>query len=91
MSNEFWFKPKTFGYGATPTTWEGWTVMTVYGAILAGCVVAIYLHKQSLAVHAGSFAVIVVATIVLVAVSVQKTDGAWGWNAGRRSNAGKNN
>lgn len=21
--NKYWFKPKRFGYGATPTTWEG--------------------------------------------------------------------
>jgi hypothetical protein len=90
MGNEFWFKPKTFGYGATPTTWEGWTVMAVYGAVIIGCIVVIYRYKHSFAVHAGSLAVIVAATIVLVVVSVQKTDGAWGGNAGRQSNAGKN-
>jgi acyl-CoA synthetase (AMP-forming)/AMP-acid ligase II len=90
MSNEFWFKPKTFGYGATPATWQGWSVMAVYAAVIAGCV-AVNLHTHSLAVRVGSLVAIVAATIVLVAVSVQKTDGAWGWNAGRANqNAGKN-
>jgi hypothetical protein len=27
-----WFRPKTFGYGATPNTWEGWlaTILFVF-------------------------------------------------------------
>ena len=31
-----WFKPKTYGYGATPVTWQGW-------AIVAGFVAAVVL------------------------------------------------
>ena len=42
MGNQFWFKPKTSGYGATPTTWEGWTVMAIYGAIILACVVVMF-------------------------------------------------
>jgi hypothetical protein len=36
-------------------------------------------------------ATLVVATVVMIVVSVQKTDGAWGWNAGAKQIAGKNN
>ena len=89
MSSEFWFKPKTFGYGATPTTWEGWAVIAVYGLVILGCVVAMTVRKDSFSTFVSSMAMIVVATVVLVVVSVQKTDGAWGWNAGTDQIAGK--
>lgn len=26
----YWFKRKLYGYGWTPATWQGWTVMGVY-------------------------------------------------------------
>jgi hypothetical protein len=34
----YWFKQRQFGYGATPVTWQGWLLMLVFLAILAGCV-----------------------------------------------------
>jgi hypothetical protein len=89
MTNQFWFKPKTFGYGATPITWEGWALTLGFALVIAGCVVTIIRHKESLPTFVTSLVIIVVATIVLTAVSVQKTDGAWGWNAGARKNTGK--
>jgi hypothetical protein len=90
MNNEFWFRPKTFGYGATPTTWQGWAVVGVYSLLIVGCIVAMNLRKESLPIFASSIAIIVVATVVMIAVSAQKTDGAWGWNAGAKQISGKN-
>jgi glycerol uptake facilitator-like aquaporin len=89
MTNQFWFKPRTFGYGATPSTWEGWAAVAVYVVVLVGCIVGITVRSESFALDAASIATIVVATVVMIAVSVQKTDGAWGWNAGTKQNAGK--
>jgi hypothetical protein len=48
------------------------------------------VRKESFSTFASSMAVIAVATIALIAVSLQKTDGAWGWNAGVDKIAGKN-
>jgi hypothetical protein len=31
----YWFRPKRYGYGATPTTWEGWAFTGLIVAILA--------------------------------------------------------
>jgi uncharacterized membrane protein AbrB (regulator of aidB expression) len=90
MGNEFWFRPKTFGYGATPTTWEGWAVVAGYGLVILGCVVAMYLRKDSLATIVSSIAMMAVATVMMVVVSVQKTDGAWRWSWGATENSGKN-
>jgi hypothetical protein len=47
------------------------------------------VRKDSFSAFVSSMAMIVVATVVLVVVSVQKTDGAWGWNAGANQTAGK--
>jgi hypothetical protein len=54
------------------------------------CVVATIVHKESPAVQISAIATIIVATVVLTTVSVQKTHGAWGWNAGAKHIAGKN-
>jgi hypothetical protein len=90
MSHEFWFKPKAFGYGATPATWEGWVIVAVYCLVVVGCVVAMTVRKESFSTFLSSMATIAVATVVLIVVSVQKTDGTWGWNAGAKQIAGKN-
>ena len=89
MGHEYWFKPKTFGYGATPTTWEGWTLVTVYTLVLVAGIVAMTLRKESFAIDIASLAVIGVVTVVMVVVSVQKTDGAWHWSWGAKKIVGK--
>lgn len=30
MKSNLWFKRRRFGYGWTPSTWEGWAVLGVY-------------------------------------------------------------
>lgn len=89
MTHEFWFKPKSFGYGATPTTWEGWAVVAAYALLVLACAVATTTHKGSLPTFVVSMGIIAIATIALIVVSVKKTDGAWGWNAGAKQDSGK--
>lgn len=31
-----WFKPKTFGWGLTPVTWQGWIYTLVWAVALLG-------------------------------------------------------
>lgn len=33
---KLWFKNKTFGYGYTPASWEGWLIFAVYILIIIG-------------------------------------------------------
>lgn len=33
-----WFRKKRFGYGWTPATWQGWTVMDIFIAALTALV-----------------------------------------------------
>jgi hypothetical protein len=45
MSNDrLWFKAKTYGWGWTPVTWQGWTVQLGHAALCIGWVV--YLLKD---------------------------------------------
>ena len=34
MTARYWFRPKRYGYGATPVTWEGWLVVAVSVALI---------------------------------------------------------
>jgi hypothetical protein len=81
---EYWFKPKRYGYGATPVTWQGWAV--TIGTVLA--VVAVSLGLRLTAKSLWALAALVlfdaVAVSALVIVSYRKTDGGWRWRWGDR-------
>ena len=79
---EYWFKPKRYGYGATPTTWQGWAL--TLGTVAAMVAVSLYLqlnerHDWALAVVLGFDAL---ALAFLFVVSRRKTDGEWRWRWG---------
>jgi hypothetical protein len=35
----YWFRQKTFGYGSTPNTWQGWLFTFAFVALLLGVVI----------------------------------------------------
>ena len=82
MPDDKWFKPKTHGYGATPTTWQGWLVTAVYALVM------IAFSVVMLAAPGGQPDVgIVLAWLLMVTVFTtlfclfikSKTDGDWTW------------
>ncbi len=80
----YWFKPKRYGYGATPVTWQGWAV--TLAAVAAMVAVSLFLrlterHYWALAVMLAFDAA---AIIALATVSYCKTDGEWRWRWGDR-------
>ena len=38
QTKKYWFKPKPYGWGATPTTLEGWGLTMLFSALLLGLV-----------------------------------------------------
>ena len=84
---DYWFKPKTYGYGATPVTWQGWVVTTAFAAALV--IVTLGLTqlmdpKNAVAawVVAGCFALLAAAIIGFIRFAEHKTDGGWKWRWG---------
>ena len=78
----YWFRPKRYGYGATPTTWQGW-------AVIAAFVLVMVTTTSRLAVTGAAspwFWIAVVVDVValgaLVIVCRNKTDGEWRWRWG---------
>jgi hypothetical protein len=79
----YWFRPKRYGYGAVPVTWQGWTI-TVATAIVVG--VSSALVPIFAALMPWIFAVIPIDLLLIVAlviVSRCKTDGGWRWRWGK--------
>jgi hypothetical protein len=80
--HKFWFKPKAYGYGATPTTWEGWVVVAVYVAVLLVCVLALRAHEKTLWNFVAAGAAFAVVTAAMIWISAIKTHGPWQWHWG---------
>jgi len=77
----YWFRPKRYGYGATPTTWQGWTV--TIAIVLAIVAVSLVLQlTENLWAVAAVLAFDVVALGALAIISRRKTDGEWRWRWG---------
>jgi hypothetical protein len=81
---KYWFRPKRYGYGATPVTWQGWAV--TFAAILA--VVTATVRLTALSADNPWFWVIVAIDAAIIAALViicrRKTEGEWGWRWGDR-------
>ncbi len=76
--NKYWFKPRGFGYGATPTTWEGWVLVLLFMAYFL-------LIAYVIAPEEGFWQVfyVVLGIVIMLLISKSKTDGDWHWNWGR--------
>ena len=77
--NTYWFKPREYGYGATPVTWEGWavTVVTMFIVVLASMLAPVLGQGRS-----GGFKALVIDLLAITAfvmISRMKTDGEWRW------------
>jgi len=80
----YWFKPKRYGYGATPVTWQGWAITIVSAlVIVAAALGARTTAVESLwALTAALLAIEAIAIATLFIVSRRKTDGEWRWRWG---------
>lgn len=74
MANDYWFRPKTFGYGAgMPRNWKGWAYLVV---LLGGIVGGNYLIQHFLPRGDRNMALIAGAVFFLmpmVALAMYKT------------------
>jgi hypothetical protein len=87
--SEYWFKPRTYGYGASPASWEGWAVSAGYlAAVLA---LSLSLAAWPADLPAGPsiwqvvtwFILITLLTLAFIRLARAKTDGQWRWRWGK--------
>ncbi len=72
----YWFRPKLFGYGAVPVTWQGWTL--TLGLVAAAATIG------NLAQHSGTIYAVLLLPLVtgFLYLCWAKTDGGWRWRWG---------
>lgn len=58
----YWFAPKRFGIGYGPATWQGWTLLAVYAALMLA--VPKLLHEDG-HVRMGTMATLTIAFLVV--------------------------
>lgn len=80
MTKEIWFKRKTYGWGWTPATWQGWAVTGLY-LILAFAFAATLDAGSSLSEVIFTFVLpLILLTITLVRVTYLKGEPPrWQW------------
>lgn len=83
-----WFKPKTYGYGASPANWKGWAAVLGFCVMVYGIahvlIVAPSAHGEPSALQTGLFiALLILAVAVFIRVCRARTDGEWRWRWGR--------
>lgn len=72
-----WFRPKSHGYGAgKPIAWQGWFLLTVHVALIAGA--AVLLSERPLAMATGTL----LAAFAPMPIYAARTEGGWRWRWG---------
>jgi uncharacterized membrane protein len=88
MSNSC-FRPKAYGYGATPLSWKGWAATLAYAAMLTmvSLVLPVWQATPGTGPSASQIAAWALAVLALsmafVGLAYAKTDGQWGWRWGK--------
>ncbi len=84
MTN-YWFRPKRYGYGVTPTTWQGWAVtIAIPLAMVAVCILVTATLGYFWWTMAIVFFIDALALVALMLVAQRKTEGDLRWRWGGR-------
>ena len=78
-----WFRPKPYGWGATPITWQGWALVLGYVIAVAVLGTLTFGREHTQPWIWGVFvAVVAVLTLGLLMISRRRTEGDWRWRWG---------
>jgi hypothetical protein len=87
---ECWFKPHAYGYGATPSGWQGWAAVGVYAAVVFALSLSLATWPADLpdgpaAWQVATWLVMVgLLTFGFLRLCRAKTDGEWKWRWGKQ-------
>jgi hypothetical protein len=79
---KYWSKPKRYGWGATPVTWQGWVVTLATALAMVGVSVGLRLTERDNWALAAMLGFDALALAFLFIVCRHKTEGEWRWRWG---------
>jgi len=79
----FWFKPRRYGHGATPSTWQGWAAIIAFPVVVALVALALIWALPDVLGVIAFVIFITAATLGFIAFVRKKTDGEWRWRWGK--------
>lgn len=74
--NPGWFRPKRYGFGATPATWQGWALVLAFVALVYGVVFT--FRERPLVI----FSILIPLLVVFITIVAKTTRGSWHWRWG---------
>jgi len=81
----YWFRPKRYGYGATPLTWQGWAITFATIVVVVAATLTVVTQTVSDLSFWVAAAVDLAAIAALIEIGRRKTGGEWRWRWGDRS------
>jgi len=84
-----WFKPKSYGYGASPANWRGWAATAACIAVTMLASALLLASQQNQPSEPSALQIVVWALFVavltagFVALARAKTDGQWACRWGK--------
>ncbi len=86
MEKKLWFKAKTYGWGWTPATWQGWLVLFVYIVIIVRFTLISGLKTQPVSeLLLNLFIYSIIPTILLILICFKKGEKPhWSWGENRK-------
>jgi hypothetical protein len=87
--SQYWFKPKMYGYGATPSDWKGWAAVAVYAVAILALTLPLLAWPGEMPAgpkiwQAVTWAIMVtLLTLGFIRFTRTKTDGQWAWRWGK--------
>lgn len=87
--SQYWFTPKTYGYGATPTNWKGWAAVAIYAAVIVALTLPLMMWHAGMPTgpkiwQVATWAIMTaLLTLGFIRFARAKTDGQWAWRWGK--------
>jgi hypothetical protein len=79
----YWFRPKRYGYGVTPVTWQGWCITIAFAIVVVVSSALVPIFAASTLWIFVAIPIDLLLIFALIVVSRRKTDGEWRWRWGK--------
>jgi amino acid permease len=79
--NKYWFKPKKYGYGATPSTWEGYIATLLFVVIIFLITKYTIIEDDNVSRFIGLLGSFI---LVFIYITIIKTKEKWKWRWGNK-------